>query len=71
MIQLAEYCEALISMGHGNPFDYTPRQLIAFVSLADRRKSANLLNDLYIGRAAHHADDKAIRKIERDLNRGR
>lgn len=58
-------------MGHKDPFSYTPKQLIGFTKLAAKRRKSDLLDNLYIMRAAHHAKKDDMRKIEKELQRGK
>jgi hypothetical protein len=47
--------------------DYTPRQLQAFLFLADRRRRRELREELDMNRHATHANEQAMRAYQRNL----
>lgn len=62
--------EFLISEGHSDALNYTPRQAAVFAKEAVKRRKAQGLQDYSITRAAHHADKEADKKIRKDFENG-
>lgn len=59
---LASMLELLISMGHVNAHEYSPRRIVAFSELAAHRKKQELATTLAVHALAAQGDNKAIKK---------
>jgi hypothetical protein len=46
--------------------DYTPRQLAAFLALAERRRKADLSEQLHLNTLAARGDEQAVRNQLRE-----
>lgn len=66
---MADGIEFLISEGHSGVFDYTPRRLVAFVTIANRRKNFELLELFSITRTAYHGEKKQVEKLIKELEK--
>src|SRR4029077_1663889 len=66
--ELAAGAERLIAAGHnpGEVMNYTPRQLQAFLIIAQHRRKTELREQLHVNALAARADEKTIRGQLRD-----
>ena len=69
--ELAQTIEALIALGHlpRDVWDYTPRQISAFLALANGRLSLDRAETLSLQTLAARGDPKEIRRQHKDLMR--
>lgn len=67
---LAALCERLISYGHINPFQYTPKQAVAYAELARSRLNEELTDQFTIIQVANHGKSKDVKKLLGDLGVG-
>lgn len=66
---LAVGIEFLISQGHAGVFDYTPKRLVAFVELANKRKNRELIELFSITRTSYHGEKKDCNKLLKELKK--
>jgi late competence protein required for DNA uptake (superfamily II DNA/RNA helicase) len=60
--------EALAADGHPDPLRYTPRQALALVELAGRRRAREMATQLGLMRLAHQGSVKDVKKALRELD---
>jgi hypothetical protein len=61
----------LIANGHraADVWDYTPKQLIAFMFLANKRRQRDRAEDLTIHAMAARGEPRAVKKMTKDLQK--
>ncbi len=54
-------------MGHREAWNYTPRQMDAFLFLARRRQKRDMRNQLFLMRDAFHAEKSDLQRRIKEL----